>query len=76
ELMKKVADLLPDAIRDAIFDTVTEGTGSTATTTVSLNPAVSGAFATIMAVYAAYQLIKLGAMMISECDDLEMGMGM
>lgn len=43
---------------------------------LQINPMITGAFQVIAALYAAYQLIKLAALLLSSCDDEEASMGM
>ncbi|USD58852.1 conjugal transfer protein TraN [Vibrio sp. SCSIO 43140] len=72
QIMQQIQNILPDALNKILF---TETTTSTGATVITMNPAITGAMSTIMALYAAYQLVKLAAMMVSECDDKESGMG-
>ncbi|WP_299021314.1 conjugal transfer protein TraN [uncultured Photobacterium sp.] len=81
QIMQKVYEMLPESIGNALFTTGGSAAGSGgsaagAQTVTGLNPAISGAFTAIMAAYAAYQLVKLGLQMVSQCEDKEMEMGM
>lgn len=72
QIYQQIHNILPDALNKILFKTTTDAAGNTA---LQMNPAITGALQTVMALYAAYQLVKLAAMMVSECDDLESGMG-
>lgn len=76
QIMTQIQNILPDALNKILFEEVLIKEGPKAgTTMIQMNPAITGALNTIMALYAAYQLVKLAAMMVSECDEHESGMG-
>lgn len=73
QIYQQIQNILPEALNEILFVEAGQTAGGQAI--LQMNPAITGALQTVMALYAAYQLVKLAAMMVSECDDLESAMG-
>lgn len=70
-----VYNMLPESLANLIFTTTTATTGAQTTTTYTANGPLTNALGNMMAVYAAYQMIKLALTLLTACDDIEMDMG-
>tara|TARA_R100000687_G_scaffold83675_1_gene88553 strand:- start:28737 stop:32843 length:4107 start_codon:yes stop_codon:yes gene_type:complete len=66
-----VYDMLPDALANMVFET----TATAAGTELVMNEAIGNLLSNVMAVYAAYQMIKLALTLLTACDEYEMDMG-
>jgi hypothetical protein len=74
QVYKFVYDMLPDALQTLVFDVVKDkATGEV--TDIALDKAFGNALSNVMAVYTAYQLIKLALILLTACDKHEMDMG-
>ncbi|WP_445767792.1 conjugal transfer protein TraN [Rheinheimera sp.] len=66
-----VYDMLPDTLANMVFDTTVTAAGSE----LVMNEAIGNLLSNVMAVYAAYQMIKLALTLLTACDEYEMDMG-
>lgn len=71
EVYSFVYNMLPDTLANLIFTSST----SAGVTTYTANGPLTNALGNIMAVYAAYQMIKLALTLLTACDDIEKDMG-
>lgn len=74
QMMQFVYDMLPDQLANMIFTTGASGAGSIALSE-GMNQALNFV-GNVMAVYAAYQMIKLALTLLTACEEEEMDMGM
>ena len=75
EMTNFVAELMPDALRDLLFDTTTDAAGQV-TTDYVLDETVSNVMSNVMAVYTAYTMAKLAVNLLTQCDDNEQDAGL
>lgn len=71
EVYAFVYNMLPESLANLIFTSST----SAGVTTYTANGPLTNALSNVMAVYAAYQMIKLALTLLTACDDVEMDMG-
>jgi hypothetical protein len=78
EMTNFVAELMPDALRDVLFQSAGEA-GGTATANYALSDSVAQGLNVlngVMAVYTAYQITNLVINIATQCDDNEMDAGL
>jgi hypothetical protein len=71
EVYSLVYNMLPESLANLIFTSST----SAGVTTYTANGPLTNALGNVMAVYAAYQMIKLAMTLLTACDKIEMDMG-
>lgn len=71
EVYSFVYNMLPESLANLIFTSST----SAGVTTYTANGPLTNALSNVMAVYAAYQMIKLALTLLTACDEIEMDMG-
>ncbi|WP_234401328.1 conjugal transfer protein TraN [Pseudoalteromonas sp. T1lg23B] len=78
EMTSYISDLMPDALKEMLFDQATDTAASAGTTTV-MDGALSEAMnmvSGVMAVYSAYQMANLVITLATQCDDNEADAGL
>lgn len=74
EVYGLVYDMLPEQLSELLFSAAVDEAGN-ATADLVLNEALTNMLSNIMAIYAAYQMIKLALTLLTACDNTEMDMG-
>lgn len=74
EVYSFVYNMLPDTLANLIF-TETANVAVGETSNLVLNETLTNFMSNVMAVYAAYQMIKLALTLLTACDETEMDMG-
>jgi hypothetical protein len=69
-----VYDMLPDQLANLIFTTTASG-GAAGASQLAISEGITNFASNVMAVYAAYQMIKLALTLLTACDEVEMDMG-
>lgn len=69
-----VYDMLPDQLSNMIF-TETANVAAGEASKLAMNETLTNFMSNVMAVYAAYQMIKLALTLLTACDENEMDMG-
>lgn len=69
-----VYDIMPDTLGDFLFSAAGDVAADQGGELV-LNDAITNAFSNVMAIYTAYQMVKLALTLLTACDDNEIDMG-
>jgi len=76
ELQQKVYgyvyDMMPESLAKLIF---TESATAGGASQLALSEGLTNGFSNVMAVYTAYQMVKLALTLLTSCDDIEVDMG-
>lgn len=69
-----VYDMIPETLQNLLFENAS-AYAADASVDLVMNEGITNALSNVMAVYAAYQMIKLALTLLTACDEHEMDMG-